>query len=176
MSPPAPSADSLPSGRRRWWRVGQNAGALVAARVVSGLCQLALIPLLLGLLGTRTFGWVMALVALVGLSQFADLGAAMALQQKLSEAWARGDAAGLRRTYASGVRLLLDLGLAWFIFAAPVAWWLGSRLLEGPMGAVVFWTALGLANRHLAELQADEAIPVADLQPALPADEVAASP
>jgi O-antigen/teichoic acid export membrane protein len=135
MSPPAPSADSLPSGRRRWWRVGQNAGALVAARVVSGLCQLALIPLLLGLLGTRTFGWVMALVALVGLSQFADLGAAMALQQKLSEAWARGDAAGLRRTYASGVRLLLDLGLAWFIFAAPAAWWLGSRLLAVPAGA-----------------------------------------
>ena len=86
--------------------------------MVSGLCQLALIPLLLRLLGTGTFGWVMALVALVGLSQFGDLGVAMALQQKLSEAWARGDDAGLRRTYASGLRLLLGLGLAWFVLAA----------------------------------------------------------
>jgi O-antigen/teichoic acid export membrane protein len=103
--------------------------------VVSGLCQLALIPLLLGLLGTATFGWIMALVALVGLSQFADLGAAMALQQKLSEAWARGDAAGLRQTYASGVRLLLGLGLAWFVLAAPAAWWLGSHFLAVPLGA-----------------------------------------
>ena len=135
MSLPDSPADSPHAGRRRWWRVGQNAGALVAARVVSGLCQLALIPLLLGLLGTGTFGWVMALVALVGLSQFADLGVAMALQQKLSEAWARGDASGLRRTYASGGRLLLGLGLAWFVLAAPAAWWLGSRLLAVPSGA-----------------------------------------
>ena len=103
--------------------------------MVSGLCQLALIPLLLRLLGTGTFGWVMALVALVGLSQFGDLGVAMALQQKLSEAWARGDDAGLRRTYASGLRLLLGLGLAWFVLAAPAAWWLGSRLLAVPSGA-----------------------------------------
>jgi hypothetical protein len=49
-------------------------------------------------------------------------------------------------------------------------------VLEGPMGAVVFWIVLGLANRGLAELKADEPVPVADLQPALPADEVAASP
>ena len=135
MSPPDASADSLPAGHRRWWRVGQNAGALVAARVVSGLCQLALVPLLLGLLGTERFGWVMALVALAGLSQFADLGTAMALQQKLSEAWARSDAAGLRQTYAAGRRLLLILGLAWFVLAAPAAWWLGSRLLSVPAGA-----------------------------------------
>ena len=142
MSPPAPSADSPHAGRRRWWRVGQNAGALVAARVVSGLCQLALVPLLLGLLGTATFGWVMALVALVGLSQFADLGAAMAFQQKLSEASARGDGTGLRRTYASGVRLLLGLGLAWFLLAAPAAWWLGGRLLVVPPGALGFQSQL----------------------------------
>ena len=135
MSPAAPPADSPHAGRHRWGRVGQNAGALVAARVVSGLCQLALVPLLLGLLGTEKFGWVMALVALAGLSQFADLGTAMALQQKLSEAWARNDAAGLRQTYAAGLRLLLILGLAWFVLAAPAAWWLGSRLLSIPAGA-----------------------------------------
>ncbi len=65
-----------------------------------------------------------------------------------------------------------------FICIAWVLWFSAcvGVVLEGPMGAVVFWTGLGLANRHLAELKADEAIPVADLQPALPADEVAASP
>jgi hypothetical protein len=49
-------------------------------------------------------------------------------------------------------------------------------VLEGPMGAVVFWTLLGLANRPPVEEPADEPVAVADLQPELPADEVAASP
>lgn len=48
-------------------------------------------------------------------------------------------------------------------------------VLEGPMGAVVFWTVLGLANRSLGEQPADEPVLVADLQPALPEDEVTAS-
>ena len=62
--------------------------------------------------------------------------------------------------------------IAWVLwFSACV-----GVVLEGPMGAVVFWTVLGLANRSLAELKADEPVTVADLQPALPADEVAASP
>ena len=49
-------------------------------------------------------------------------------------------------------------------------------VLEGPMGAVVFWTVLGMANRGLADLRLEEPAPVADLQPAAAADEVAASP
>ncbi len=49
-------------------------------------------------------------------------------------------------------------------------------VLEGPMGGVVFWVVLGLANRTLAEAPADETVPAADLQPELPPDEVAASP
>ncbi len=62
-----------------------------------------------------------------------------------------------------------------------IAWVLGLSacvgvVLEGPMGAVVFWSVLGFANRNLVEVAADESIPVADLQPELPADEVAASP
>jgi hypothetical protein len=62
--------------------------------------------------------------------------------------------------------------IAWVLwFSACV-----GVVLEGPMGAVVFWTVLGLANRSLGELKADEPVPVEDLQPALPADEVAASP
>ena len=62
-----------------------------------------------------------------------------------------------------------------------IAWvlWISACVgvvLEGPMGAVVFWTVLGLGNRRLAELRAEEPVTVADLQPVLPADEVAASP
>lgn len=62
-----------------------------------------------------------------------------------------------------------------------IAWvlWLSACVgvvLEGPMGAVVFWIVLGLANRGLVEVKVDEPVPVADLQPEVPADEVAASP
>lgn len=62
--------------------------------------------------------------------------------------------------------------IAWVLwFSACV-----GVVLEGPMGAVVFWTVLGAANRALAELKAEETVPVADLQPVVPTDEVAASP
>lgn len=62
--------------------------------------------------------------------------------------------------------------IAWVLwFSACV-----GVVLEGPMGAVVFWIVLGLANRNLAEVKADERVPVAVLQPGVPADEVAASP
>lgn len=46
--------------------------------------------------------------------------------------------------------------LAWVLwFSACV-----GVVLEGPMGAVVFWTVLGLANRTRAEAPADEPVPV----------------
>jgi hypothetical protein len=62
--------------------------------------------------------------------------------------------------------------IAWVVwFSACV-----GVVLEGPMGAIVFWTVLGMANRGLADRRLAEPAPVADLQPALPTDEVAASP
>ncbi len=131
MNFPADAPDSLRAGRRRWQLVGQNAGAQILSRLVSGLCQLAFVPLLLHRLGTDTFGWVMAAVACVALSQFADLGVAMALQQNLSEAWARRDFAAAQHTYVAGARLLLLLGAAWFVVAGPLAWWIG-RLAPAP--------------------------------------------
>lgn len=134
MSNRAPTADSHHAGRQRWWRVGQNAGAQIAARVVSGLCQLALVPLILSRLGVDSFGWTMALTTFVGLSQFTDLGVAMALQQALSEAWAHGDDDTLRRVYASGARLLALLGLGWLVVCVPAAWALGEHVLVSPGG------------------------------------------
>lgn len=128
--PDAPA--SPPVGRQRWGRVGRNAAALAATRVVSGLCQLALVPLVLGHFGADLFGWITALVALVAMAHFADLGVAIALQQELSEAWARQDHAALRRIYASGSRLLALIGAAWLVVALPAAGWLGPRLLAAP--------------------------------------------
>ena len=136
MSNRAPTADSHHAGRQRWWRVGQNAGAQITARVISGLCQLALVPLILSRLGVDSFGWIMALTTFVGLSQFADLGVAMALQQALSEAWAQGDDASLRSVYASGARLLTFLGLGWLVISVPAAWALGEPVLASPGGGV----------------------------------------
>jgi hypothetical protein len=51
-----------------------------------------------------------------------------------------------------------------------------GRVLEGPMGAVVFWTVLGLASRALGEMKLEDPVPVADLHPAAPADEVPVTP
>jgi O-antigen/teichoic acid export membrane protein len=132
LSPP-PSSLPNAAGRARWRRAAQTAGAQGAAKIVSGLCQLAIVPLLLGHLGTQTFGWTMALVALVGLTQFADLGVQTALQQELAEAWGRGDPDQLRRIYVAGKRLLTLLALGWFVIALPVGCWLGPRLLPAPV-------------------------------------------
>ncbi len=78
-----------------------------------------------------------------------------------------------RRCFAAGEFDAIGLiSIAWVLwFSACV-----GVVLEGPMGAVVFWIALGLANRGLGEQKADEPVPVVDLQTALPVDEVAASP
>lgn len=71
-----------------------------------------------------------------------------------------------------------DLDAIGLVCIAWVLWFSAcvGVVLEGPMGAVVFWTVLGLANRRLAEIKAEEPVAVADLQPAAPADEVAVSP
>jgi len=127
--------------------MGWTVGAQAASRVVSGLCHLVLVPLLIGHFGSATFGWIATLVALTALAQFGDLGVAIALQQKLSLAWGRSDGHALRRTYVVGVRLLAGLGAGWFVLAAPLAWWLGPRLLPAP-GSIdldiqrVTWLAL----------------------------------
>ncbi len=63
------------------------------------------------------------------------------------------------------------VSLAWVLWFSACF----GVVLEGPMGAVVFWTALGLANAGLTDLPADEPVLAEDLQPAAPPDEVAAS-
>ncbi len=135
MPDPAPTQPPVAhEGYRRWWRIGQTAGAHAAARVVSGVSQLALVPLLLGHLGAATFGWMMMLVALLALTAFADLGVGVAVQQALAQAWGRDDGTKLRNTYANGMRLLIWLGLGWLALILPVAWWLGPRLMAAPAG------------------------------------------
>ncbi len=90
-----------------------------------------------------------------------------------------GMAALTRRIFRQGH--LDNLGL---ISVAWVLWISGcfGIVLEGPMGAVVFWTVLGLANAGSVaeegpEIAGDAALSApADLHLAEPADEVAASP
>ena len=62
---------------------------------------------------------------------------------------------------------------AWVIFTSACF----GVVLEGPMGAVVFWTILGLANAPRREKEAD-ATPaaVADLRSAAPAIQVSPAP
>ncbi len=132
MIPPDDSRDLRAEGRRRSWRVGHTAAAQALAKIVSGLSQLVLVPLLLVHLGTDVFGWVMTLFALTGLISFADLGVVIALQQRLAEVWGQARPAELRRVHAGGARLLARLGWAWFAGGAVFAWWLGPALLPAP--------------------------------------------
>jgi hypothetical protein len=62
--------------------------------------------------------------------------------------------------------------IAWVVWISACV----GVVLEGPMGAVVFWTVLGMANTGVADLKADEPVLVEDLHPAIPADEVGAAP
>lgn len=130
--PPDNSRDAAVEGRRRWWRISQTAAAQTAAKVVSGLCQLVLVPLLLSHLGADVFGWMMALYGITALISFADLGVVIALQQRLAEAWGHGDGEKLRLTHDCGAKILARLGLGWLLAGLPFAWWLGPRLLAAP--------------------------------------------
>jgi len=105
-------------------------------------------------------------MGLTGLAAFLVIVGAMALRTYRLARVARTDDAALP-------------ALGWW----SVSWVMLSSacfgvVLEGPMGAVVFWTALGLANTTSAELLAadDGAAGDADLRSARPADEVLAAP
>ncbi|MBX3736820.1 MAG: hypothetical protein KF715_09040 [Candidatus Didemnitutus sp.] len=149
-SPPPPDADHTHAHRARWWRVGQNAGANVAAKIATGLCTLALVPLLIGRLGVETFGWLSALLGFAGLAQFADLGVALALQSRLATLAARHDEGALENCFRSGERVLRRLALAWAAIALPLAVLGGPHLLHTPAGvsessARLAWAAVALA-------------------------------
>ena len=84
-----------------------------------------------------------------------------------------------RRIFSQGAWDNLGLvSVAWVLWISGCF----GIVLEGPMGAVVFWTVLGLANAGSAAEEvpetADEPVLAApaDLHRAGPADEVAASP
>jgi O-antigen/teichoic acid export membrane protein len=145
MSPSDDPSESCAEGRRRSWRVGHNAVAQGLAKGISGLSQLVLVPLLLGHLGTDTFGWVMTLFTITGLIAFADFGVVIALQQRLAEAWGRRDLTDLRNSHASGARLLTKIGWGWFAAGVIFARWIGPAILPAP-------AAIDLAVQRIAWL------------------------
>jgi O-antigen/teichoic acid export membrane protein len=132
--------------RIRWWRVGQTAGANFVARFISGLCQLVMVPLLLHAFGAQHFGWVMTITNLVALSQFIDLGVAIALQHTLAEAWSRRATTEVQTVFASGVWILMRIGILWFLAGAPLAWWFGKNILPNadiPHGNAAWVVTIG---------------------------------
>jgi O-antigen/teichoic acid export membrane protein len=120
---------------RRWHRAGMTASAQITARVVTGVCVLVQTPLLLSQLGTRTFGWLMAVSAFSWLCQYADLGALIALQQQLAVAWAVNDDQALRRIFTGGNRLLSRLAVIWMVAGVALGIALGPRFLPAPDGS-----------------------------------------
>lgn len=146
----SPDADHAHARQARWWLVGQNAGANIAAKIVTGLCTFALVPLLIGRLGVETFGWLGALLGFAGLAQFADLGLALALQSRLAALAGRKDERALEQCFRSGERVLGRLALAWTAVTLPLAFFLGPRVLHTPAGvpepaARLAWAMVALA-------------------------------
>lgn len=121
--------------RNRWRRVGENAFAMAGARGVSALTQLLVVSILLQALGLTTLGWILAVMAPVALSQFADFGVSLAMQQAISEASAHHDAEVARRTFDSGRHLLGWIALGWGAVCLPVAWWGGHLIVRPPTEA-----------------------------------------
>lgn len=120
---------------RRWHRAGMTATAQIVARVATGSCVLIQTPLLLSQLGTKTFGWLMAVSAFSWLCQYADFGALIALQQQLAVAWAVNDDGALRRIFTGGARLLTRLAAVWLVAGVALGIALGPRLLPAPDGS-----------------------------------------
>ena len=132
---------------RRLHRAGQTAGAQLAARIISGLCVIIQTPLLLRHLGTDSFGWLMVVTAFVGVSQFADFGAAIALQQQLSVAWGKGEEERLAAVFAGGRLLLGRIAAITVLPGVVLAGLVGTRLLPAPNGTgqLVSWVVVVLS-------------------------------
>ncbi|MHC5063451.1 MAG: lipopolysaccharide biosynthesis protein [Planctomycetota bacterium] len=122
------------SGERsseRYKRARLTSAATLAAHGMQVLAQLLVVPLALGYLGPERFGLWMALLGMVAIVSFADLGLGAGLQNAIAEAQGRGDRSAARRYFSSALILLFCLSLV-FVYIAlfllpryPLADWLG---------------------------------------------------
>ncbi len=124
-------SSSSERSNQRYKRAKLTSVANLAANGMQVLAQLLVVPLALGYLGPERFGLWMALLGLVAIMSFADLGLGSGLQNAIADAQGRGDPSAARRYFSSALILLVCLSLV-FVYLAlfllpryPLADWLG---------------------------------------------------
>ena len=105
----------------RMMRVMAVAGATYLGRFGQGLVVLITLPMARQALSPELFGVWMMLSALLGFMAFTDLGIGNSVLNKVTQAQATNDPAGLRRTLASGYAVTSAIGvvclLSWLVWS-----------------------------------------------------------
>lgn len=141
--------------------------AAVASRAVGMGCQLLMVPLMLGYLGTGDYGIWLTLQGLLGFVAFADFGIGSGAMNGITQARARGDwqeistlaSSALAMLAGIGAILLLIVGAAWcygsFTFGADTASQMGAVEAGGLAFALYFAVIMpvGFVERLVAAFQ-----------------------
>jgi O-antigen/teichoic acid export membrane protein len=139
-SPTASSATARSDAR--YFRILLTASSAAAAKAVSMVIQLAMVPLMLSALGDYSYGVWLTLQSLIGFGAFADLGIGNGAMNAISAAQARGDHERINRIITSAVAMLTGLAICGMA-AAPAAFsWVSGLQFGGSHAPDV---AIGIA-------------------------------
>jgi O-antigen/teichoic acid export membrane protein len=112
-----PGSAEKPKSRshQRYFRILLTASSAAAAKAVSVLVQLAMVPLMLSYLGDSRYGLWLTLQAVIGFGGFADLGIGNGAMNAISAANAKNDFDRVARIVASALAMLTALAIAGLI-------------------------------------------------------------
>lgn len=115
---PAPTP---PNVLRRERAIRLTVAASFGAKVVSGVCTLAQVPLALHYLGTEAYGFWVTLFSIVVVLNFVDFGLGSGMQHAMARAYGSDDLESAGRVFWSGAAVLAILGLLVLAAGLPAA-------------------------------------------------------
>jgi O-antigen/teichoic acid export membrane protein len=111
----------------RYLRILLTASSAAAAKAVSVVVQLAMVPLMLSSLGDYSYGVWLTLQSVIGFGAFADLGIGNGAMNAISAAQAKGDHDRINRIITSAVVMLTGLAMCGMLAAPAVFSWVSGR-------------------------------------------------